>query len=403
MWTRRRFMGSGLALAVGGAVGGCEPPCAAFEGFRLDPDGILDTVEGITYVVVDRVGDRMSDGHRVPGRPDGMACFERDGMWVLLRNHELTWPEGTVPQEAYDSEAGGGVTRVVVDPGDLKVLSSNLVLAGTVRNCGGGPTPWGWLSAEETEKDGHGWVFLCDPDTSRVRPPHRIDAYRRFEHEAAAFDPTTGICYLTEDQADSCLYRFVPDDPDRPFAEGRFQALAVVGDPGARTTRLDEGEVVDISWVDVPEPGDGETLRAVARRAGAAVIVRGEGAWLEDRTLVVASTAGGPIGGGQIFAVDVDRDTLSVLTVVRHGSALYRPDNVTLGPAGTVWMCEDHTCLCQLHVRTDDGCIHPIARSSEPEDELAGICFSPDGRVAFVNLWRRGITVALLGIERWSA
>jgi len=57
----------------------------------------------------------------------------------------------------------------------------------------------------------------------------------RFNHEACAVDPATGIVYMTEDRGDGLLYRFVPDQPGRLAAGGRLQALALVDQPGADT------------------------------------------------------------------------------------------------------------------------------------------------------------------------
>jgi len=43
----------------------------------LVPDSahILDLPPGLHYTVLERAADPMSDGFKVPGRPDGMACF----------------------------------------------------------------------------------------------------------------------------------------------------------------------------------------------------------------------------------------------------------------------------------------------------------------------------------------
>src|SRR5690606_2268900 len=147
----------------------------------------------------------------------------------------------------------------------------NLVLFGTLRNCAGGVSPWGWLSGEETTDGLHGHVFLCKPDADVVQPPHKLTGYGRFKHEAACVDPSTLIAYLTEDQSNSCLYRFVPTDKADPFT-GKLQALRVdTGDMFA-TTDMAVGEVLAASWVDIddPTPSD-DSVRAQAQAKGAAV------------------------------------------------------------------------------------------------------------------------------------
>jgi len=242
---RRKFL-STASLSLSIIPISALPGCGLWEpkrGVTLVPtgDGPFALAEGLTQLVLDKKGNRLSDGFVSPARPDGMGCFaDAAGRWVLMRNHEIDLDDiGTedgigayeldaVPDAAYTDTSLGAVTRLVVDPATLSVIESNVVLSGTRKNCAGGPTPMGWLSCEETVDDNgiHGFVFLCDINATSIQAPERIDAYGRFYHECAGFDPETGICYLTEDHPGSCLYRFLPDNPSRPF-EGKLQALAV--------------------------------------------------------------------------------------------------------------------------------------------------------------------------------
>lgn len=371
-----------------------------------DPEGIMDLPPGFFYRILDSAGELMDDGYAVPGLPDGMATFAGPGGTVIvMRNHELRttggpYGSGQAPPEAFDTETMGSVTRLVVDGSTFERLSSNLVLCGTLSNCAGGPSPWGWLSCEENTAPGHGYVFVCDPLASQVQVPISVPAFGRFRHEAACVDPASGRVYLTEDREDSCLYRFVPNSRHSPF-EGRLQALRVVGVEVADTGAMAAGvEPVAIDWVDIDEPDpEGDTVRAQAQAKGAAIFIRGEGITFTEDGIYAVATTGGPIGKGQIFRL-IDGEVgghLEVMTASVDPALLDMPDNITMAAWGELFFCEDGRNGNYLRGLTADGALFNFARNVRSTGELAGVCLSPDGRALFVNMQQDGMTLVITG------
>jgi uncharacterized protein len=412
---RRAFMAAGGLGGLGALLGAYSlsrtRAAAPLRDPRLraDPAGLLDLLPGFSYRVISREGERMTDGHRTPGRPDAMACFALpDGRLALMRNHEIDsarsrgpcFPGMDPPPEAYDRDHVGGVSRLVLDARG-EVLSTNLVLAGTARNCAAGPSPWGYLSCEESVQKGHGFVFLCDIHAERVQPAHKIAAYGRFLHEAVAIDPSDHAAYLTEDRNDGCLYRFVPARRDAPFGAGRLEALAVRGRPRCRLyDEAERAEPLPLRWVEVPHAaGDDDELRHAAQARGAAVVRRGEGIWRLDGGFAFTSTTGGHAGLGQIFELvpSPSGGTLTLLYESRDRSVLDMPDNLTFAPWGDLLVCEDNQRECHLRIVTRSGRVLPFARNALNGGELAGVTFSPGGRLLFVNIQEEGLTLAIEG------
>jgi len=411
---RRSF----LKLAAGAATVGALPftvlrtrsaaASSPWGPLVPDPNGVIDLPDGFCYRILERAGEPMDDGYVVPGRPDGMGCFVlRNGDLALMRNHELSpgswslgpYPAEDEPLEVYDAGSVGGVSRLVVDPVSFSRVSSNLVLAGTNRNCAGGWSPWGWLSCEENLSVGHGYVFVCDAEAESLQKPNRKRVYGRFNHEAAVVHPDTLVCYLTEDSTVSSFYRFVPDDLEDPFS-GTLQALRVIESSVFQTSEMEVGDRVDIDWVDIDYPDAGGGVHIEAQNKGAAVFRRGEGLAIFRNDVWICATSGGPVGRGQIFQLRDDGGERGQLKLVAHSddpAVLDMPDNICISPTGTVFMAEDGSPDQFIRFIDGEGQVRDFARNAISSSEFAGACFSPDGDALFVNIQGDGLTLVITG------
>jgi len=262
---------------------------------------LLQLPRGFEYISYGWTNDAMSDGVPTPSAHDGMGAFRYGDRVHIVRNHERgAAPAFTDP--AYNPAAGGGTSTLVFDPEGGAFVESYGSLGGTIRNCAGGPTPWGtWLTCEETFGTAaglrHGYVFEVASAGKGNPTPYK--AMGRFNHEAAAIDPVTGIVYETEDRGDACLYRFVPNVPGALDQGGRLEAMKI-GEAGFDTRGNGAMSYGKVGWVPVDEPDpEGDTVRYQAQGKGAAIFGRLEGAWYGNDRIYVLTTNGGPAGGAR--------------------------------------------------------------------------------------------------------
>lgn len=401
---RRAFL---KTTALTGAALTLPRRAHAYGELIRDGDGVIDLPAGFSYVVIDSRGDPMDDGYKVPGKPSGMACFEdANGHWVLVRNHELDETDSlfspyeagqSAPDTAYDEEALGGASRVVIDPHDLSIVSRNMVLLGTVQNGGGGPSPWGWLSCEKTASTDHGFVFLCDPEDTAAEEPRPIQACGRFQHGGAAVDGENRV-YLAEYRPQGCFYRMTPESPSDPFS-GVLHALAIVDENSLDTSAsLGMGDVVPVEWVaiDTPSPST-DSVRSEAQSKGAALFSRSGGVWADGDSIWFSSTDGGPVGAGQVFRLRLSENILECVLASTNTWVLDMPDSITVAPWGEVFFCEDGTADQYIRGIDNDGLLFDFAFNQASTSAFAGACFSPDGSVLFVNLPKDHLTLAIEG------
>lgn len=370
----------------------------------------------------------MTDGNTVPDAADGMGCFDiGNGELALVRNHELS-PDRSEPvaiSPAYDTVARsllalpGGTTTIVLDAATLQRKREYRSLAGTIRNCAGGITPWNsWLTCEENTTTvaqaggrinrNHGYVFEVPASASGLVDPVPLTAMGRFNHEAACVDPRTGVVYMTEDRGDSLFYRFVPNTPGYLAGGGTLQALVLDGIQDTRnsedgTASLAVGPSIPARWLTLDEveaPDDDLRQRGAAR--GAAVFARGEGIWMGEGELYFTATSGGRAGEGQIFRFTPRANGSDMLELFYESPAASEysfGDNLVISPFGDLIVCEDQ------YGETVDNYLRGITPAGEAyalgrirlQTEPAGACFSPDGRTMFLNLYSPAMTLAITG------
>jgi len=285
--------------------------------------------------------------------PDGGACFGApDGGWIYVSNSEMGRKRGGVGALRFD--AGGNV------------IDSYPILQGTSTNCAGGKTPWGtWLSCEENGDIG--LVYECDPSGKRaaiVRP-----GLGACNHEAAAIDPGTGICYLTEDRPDGCLYRFVPQ-VSGDLSNGRLEVAVSNGDR--------------LTWTAVPDPS-GAMAPMRKQVPGAATFRGGEG-------IVHA-------GGKVYFTTKVDNRVWSYtlatgeIAVIYDASTSDTPilrgvDNIEVSPSGELLIAEDGGDMQIVALGRDYKPYALVTLHGHDNSEIAGPAFSPDGKRLYFSSQR---------------
>ena len=389
-----------------------------------DPQGVIDLPKGFKYRILSFAGTKMNDGNLVPDHHDGMAAFPgADSTTILVRNHELS-PVQTAQTlnsdiSKYDKLSPGGTTTLIVDR-DRKLQKHFISLAGTNRNCGGGSTPWNsWISCEEdvatpyappgyTLADvlpywgkveaKHGYNFEV-PATEEVAKPVPLLAMGRFRHEAIAVDPKTGYIYQTEDQLDSCLYRFRPHSSQNLQAGGILEALVIKDFPQIDTSNdFPIGKPYAVEWVQLEDVDpEHDTLRYEAQSKGAALFKRGEGICYGNGEMYWTCTNGGKAGVGQIFRYSLEQEQLELFIESPSAEVLDYPDNLILAPFGDLIVCEDGAGEQFLVGITPEGQYYRLAKNAFNNSEFAGICFAPDGKTMFVNIYKPGMTLAIWG------
>ena len=346
---------------------------------------------GFKYSTFSWRGDMMNDGNLVPSGHDGMAIVSaanpggqahgKSQTFTLIRNQEVFGVGNApiAPDYNYDPQGGGGTTALTWQNG--KLIDHHVSISGTSSNCAGGPSPWGtWITCEEGMDEGdepHGYAFECT--VARVTNPTPLKAMGRFAHEALAFDPRTGVVFLTEDNSSSSsleptptdrrrgnsgFYCFVPNNPlggvGSLAAGGALYMLKALGADDLRDPEC--FSEYDVEWVKIDTPDAPPSMSLSApyiegRGKGGTRFQRLEGCWWDatKNRVVFVDTEGGPIGSeegrsdraeGAVWTYDPVTKKLKNIFVSQGALApdAYggdNPDNCSVSPNGGIILCED--------------------------------------------------------------
>lgn len=408
---------------------------------------LLRLPEGFRYKTFSWAGTRLHDGFDVPGNADGMGVVRQQGSRItLVRNHELRQTTGAIagPGQAYDI-TNGGTTTLVFDARAEELVDSFISLNGTLQNCAGGVTPWGsWLSCEEgvfspalkhmkptgkyrwwdieaSEKQ-HGFVF--EVPAEGMADPEPLVEMGQFEHEAVAFDPGTGIAYMTEDNGPAAgFYRFIPNRPGVLREGGKLQMMRVAKRPDM-TDYLRIGQEMDTDWVDIPDPARGFTpgtrrpagVVEQGLAAGASRFVALEGCAFADGLVYFTSKLGGRHLAGYVMEYDPQREKIRMVFESQGHDHFSGPDNIIMSPRGALLICEDRLSepkaaqniagltrdgeffrFCQINPALKGDYLGHDLAETVLNSEWAGATFSIDGKWLFLNIYGPGVTVAITG------
>ena len=437
----QNFLARPARAAVFGPLSPVEDETTGLPLLQLPP--------GFRYLSYGWTGDPMRGGDPTPPSHDGMAvCFAHGAKVILVRNHEVRNPGTPFAKSklVYDAMGPGGTTNLAFNRKTGTWLESWPSISGTSTNCAGGGTPWqSWLTGEETMvgppqgfAETHGWTF--EVPALHDAHPVPLKALGRFSHEAAAVDPATGIVYQTEDDRHtSGFYRFLPNTPNQLFGledGGELQMLKVVGVDNAELFDVMAGDELDVEWVTIDGPDleagevalsaalgdfDGSTGRASAvfkqgwELKGAARFRRLEGCIAADSLIYFDDTEGGKVAAdtgereGAIWCYDPTTEKLKCIYASPNETILDNPDNVTVAPDGSLFLCEDGDLDGQrLSHLTLAGAICPFAQNDIELDgvdyrgfEWAGATFEPSGQWLFANIQTPGVTFAITGPWPW--
>jgi secreted PhoX family phosphatase len=231
----------------------------------------------------------------------------------------------------------------------------------------------------------------------------------RFQREAVTVDlnDPNGSVYQTEDDYSGLFYKFVPNKKNNLSGKGKLYALKI---PGVENTSNKDGLIrvgdnFAVEWVRINDPLAKSTkTKTQGKKIGASIFNGGEGIiFTNDKNMTTniffTCKKGGKAGLGQIWKYSPVNSEISLFYESDNADNLWEGDNINITPWGDLIICEDNgSNACKLIGITPNGFLYPLGRvAGNSSSEIAGICFSPNGKNMYLNIQDEGKTIAISG------